>query len=279
MMLAAQSYAAKRVAVFPVDGKIPLPGSRGVLDATTDLDVIRERFAERHNVAIATGRSGLVVFDLDQKNGVDGERTLAELCKTIGELPPTRTARTPSGGLHLYFACRDPELRPSAGKVGNLDAPGVDIRAGNSYVVAPPSVIDGAFYRWEVECKPAPLPRAWVKALKPTPREPVKWEGPPASSKRVEKFCASALEREARALAAVPPGQRSHELWRAAAALGGLVHLGAFGRREVEKALRWAVSRWRPADRTPRKTENTLQRGLAFGLDHPRDFGGHDAAA
>ena len=45
------------------------------------------------------GKSGLVVLDIDVKNGKDGRLSLAEL----PGLPATYTVKTKSGGYHYYF--------------------------------------------------------------------------------------------------------------------------------------------------------------------------------
>jgi hypothetical protein len=56
-------------------------------------------------IGVPTGRaSGLVVVDVDVKNGAQGDAWLQENAEA---LPETRTHRTQSGGLHLVF--RAPE--------------------------------------------------------------------------------------------------------------------------------------------------------------------------
>jgi len=78
---------------------------------------------------IATGmRSGIVVVDVDVKDGVDGRAA-------VSHLPPTYTVRTPTGGYHYYYAYPGWRVRTSAGEF----APGVDIRGDGGYVVAPGS--------------------------------------------------------------------------------------------------------------------------------------------
>lgn len=125
--------------------KHPLTRS-GVHDASTDPDVIRTWWARwpLANVAIATGRaSGLVVIDLDVRPGKDGRASL----RSIGPMPLTATARTGSGGLHLYYAHPGVDVPNSAGRVG----PGIDVRGEGGYVLAPPSRhASGGTYSWEV---------------------------------------------------------------------------------------------------------------------------------
>ena len=102
--------------------------------------------ADRHNVGVACGPSGLVVVDLDSAAhgelpedrrpmpGVcDGRDVLALLCEWAGHRwPITYAVETPSGGLHLYFrALAGQVLRNTAGKLGPL----IDTRARGGYVV------------------------------------------------------------------------------------------------------------------------------------------------
>lgn len=77
------------------------------------------------NVGIATG-NGLAVLDIDVEHG--GE--------VPAWAPPTQTVRTPSGGLHLYYAT-DPGVPNSVGRL----APGVDVRGERGMVGAPPSIL------------------------------------------------------------------------------------------------------------------------------------------
>lgn len=76
------------------------------------------------------------------------------------------------------------------------------------------------------------------------------------------------LERLGKLLAAMCTG-RNDELVRAAARLGGLVYLGGISAEDVRRALLWACSTWRDCD--PRKDRDTIERGIRFGLDHPRE--------
>lgn len=93
------------------------------------------------NVGIATGPSGLVVLDLDPRNG--GQASLSALTDRHGALPPTLTCLTGGAGWHYIFRAWD--RQPGSGTM----APGVDIEARGGLVVAPPSVHrSGGTYRW-----------------------------------------------------------------------------------------------------------------------------------
>jgi hypothetical protein len=267
--------AARGIPTFPCvpHEKRPLT-TRGLHDASTDADLLAawSRRWPRANLGMPTGlRSGLLVLDIDTK-AADGFATLAELEQRFGALPRTLTATTPSGGEHRYFRAIDGSIRNAAGRIAGEDAPGVDVRGEGGYVLVPPSQVAGRAYVWRVRVPIAALPARWLAALRPPQREQ-RQVGPwsPRNGRdqsRAATWCMRALRQEADKLAAAAPGTRSDRLWRAAAALGGLVHVGAFDASEVRRALEWAVSTWQ--SRTPRKDADTLERGLAFGLAHPR---------
>ena len=82
-------------------------------------------------IGVMTGRSRLLVLDVDPRSG--GDRSLVELCDTI-ELPETATVRTRSGGIHLYY--RTSHLVRS--KVAAL-GPGLDVKSAGGIVIAPPT--------------------------------------------------------------------------------------------------------------------------------------------
>jgi putative DNA primase/helicase len=84
------------------------------------------------NVGIATGaRSGLLVLDVDPRHGGDDE--LAALEAERGRLPETVAVVTGGGGMHYYFAHPGGEIR------SRTLAPGLELKADGTFVVAPPS--------------------------------------------------------------------------------------------------------------------------------------------
>ena len=107
-------------------------------EATDDLAQIEEWWTTwpNANVAVHCGRSGLVVFDLDvHEEGYDGREELPIwLAARQLRLPATLSAATGGGGLHQSFRANGHELRQDIGV-----CKGVDVKAGNSYVVVQPS--------------------------------------------------------------------------------------------------------------------------------------------
>lgn len=142
---AAVAYAEEGVAIFPLTPgtKLPFAGSKGFLDATTDLDQVKTWWTDHPdaNIGIATGRAaGLFVLDVDMGDGKVGKRSLRKLVEKHGDLPTTRTIRTPSGGLHFLFTYpehAEGEWRSSASAL----APDVDVRADGGYIAAWPSTL------------------------------------------------------------------------------------------------------------------------------------------
>lgn len=148
---AALDYAARGWAVFPLKERDKVPAVAGGFKvATTDEDEIDGAWEHRPalNVGIATGSmsGGLIVIDLDvhEERGEDGTDALWEWEREHGELPETVSAKTGSGGVHLYYQANT----PISSSVNT--ALGVDVRAEGGYVVAPPSVHpSGQPYAWE----------------------------------------------------------------------------------------------------------------------------------
>ena len=181
ILAAALGYSARGWKVlpvqWPVDGrccsgkdcgnaaKHPLT-KHGKDDATTDADAIRAWWKRwpLANVGVTTG-AGLLVVDVDPRHG--GDESLRDLEREVGKMPETVTALTGSGGQHLFFAVEQ-GYKSKAGALG----PGLDVRSGGGYVVAPPSRhVSGRSYEWEVGHAPdeidlAPLPDAIAARLK-----------------------------------------------------------------------------------------------------------------
>lgn len=152
---AALAYARAGIPVFPVrvGAKEPLPYSNGFKDATTDENTINAWWEHAdYNLAIEPEQAGWCVVDLDGQEGIDA---WSELCGEHEAPPPTYTVATPSGGLHLYFSG---SLPPSVRKLG----PKIDTRGRGSYVLIPPSIIDGTEYRVAQDADPAEL-SGWIE--------------------------------------------------------------------------------------------------------------------
>jgi hypothetical protein len=148
----ALSYATAGYPVVPLIGKRPNRNlaRHGVLDATTDAAMLREwwRRCPSGNIGIRPP-DGIVVADVDPRSGGTLE--------ALGTIPVTWTARTGSGGWHVWF-----RHRFSGHPRGKLaGAPGIDIKTHHGYLVVAPSVHPdtGRRYEWVTDA-----PIAWLPA-------------------------------------------------------------------------------------------------------------------
>lgn len=197
---AAALAAARGWHVFPCvpNGKAPREGLSWPSAATNDPEqVMRARWRNGENYAIATRPSGLVVIDLDRRKpggdpfrrwpawrdepGItDGWDVLAALAGQCGAgLPWTHTVTTPSGGAHLYY------LAPAGRPIPNrCPGPMIDVKAAGGadggYVVGPGSVIDGRSYEVADDQDPVPLP-AWLADLIDPPQQAARRMAPQAT--------------------------------------------------------------------------------------------------
>lgn len=157
---AALAYAEQGIPVFPclVNGKRPAT-ENGFRDASCDPAQIDAWWsAADYNIGLEPERAGWCVIDPDMGHGKNGEASLAALEAEFGALPPTYTVRTPGGGRHLYF---EGSLPGTQGNLKNGLGPDVDTRGRGSYVVVPPSVIDGRAYEVISNADVTPLPE-WI---------------------------------------------------------------------------------------------------------------------
>ncbi len=165
----ALALARRGWPVFPLqeNGKQPLPGSRGHLEATTDPDEIRARWTDAltgatlpHNIGVRPVAGEFSVADLDTRHGADGPANY----RALGGVVDGFVVQTPGGGAHVYLA--GPDIGTSAGRIG----PGIDSRGSDGYVVAPGSTIDGKAYKVVSDRPMLPVP-AFVLASVPARSE------------------------------------------------------------------------------------------------------------
>ena len=127
---AALALADQGLAVFPCHADKRPATPHGFKDASAEPEAVRKLWQAftAPLIGIATGAvSDLAVLDIDAKHAEAREWWLTHRER----LPITRTIRTRSGGLHLWFR-HAPGLKCSAGVI----APGIDVRADGGYVIA-----------------------------------------------------------------------------------------------------------------------------------------------
>jgi hypothetical protein len=178
MLSAALGYAARGWPVVPlhtpVDGRCSCHGAsscnspgkhprtkNGLKDASVAALQIQEWWSKwpEANIGIPTGSiSGLLVVDVDNKNGKCGGDNLVALAAGHGGMPSTLTAATGSGE-HLFYIYPGMVVKNSAGKL----ADGVDVRGDGGYVVAAPSLYaNGTRYAWREPNRALAEVPAWL---------------------------------------------------------------------------------------------------------------------
>ncbi len=234
------------LAVYPVgEGNAPRC-PRGHLAATANAAGIKA-LHERHGfvlVGIATGEaSGWSALDIDRPAGLPWWQ------ENRHRLPVTRTHRTRSGGLHLWFRHR-PGLRSSVARI----APGIDVRAdGASAIWWPaaglPVLANDPPADWPDWLLPPPKPA-------PVPFEPRRWTG---TDRRPRSYALAALRRGIEAVAAAPQGTRNATLNRETFGLMRLTSDGALSPGEIADAMAVAAH---AAGLDRNETEATLRSAL-----------------
>lgn len=143
----ALNYARRGWYVFPCKegAKQPLT-AHGASDASNDPAQINKWWDKwpNANIAINTGKSSLVILDVDPRNG--GNESLEKLVAIHGEefLSPVEVV-TGGGGKHYYYAAKENSNQSLPSSLGD----GLDLIRGNKYVIAPPSVHpSGGLYLW-----------------------------------------------------------------------------------------------------------------------------------
>jgi len=142
----ALSLVEQGLAVFPVSReRTPLIKGWPTKAATTREAVERlwHGFPHAPCVGVACERSDLVVIDRDPRNG--GDDTWGRLLLEHGDdWLRSATVATPRGGEHVYLTAQGRRFRSGTHALG----PGVDVKAGGGYVVAPESTGEHGAYRW-----------------------------------------------------------------------------------------------------------------------------------
>ncbi len=289
----AIAAARRGWSVFPLRTRAKTP-VRGFTDwerhATRSEDAITAHWGGNpaHNLAVATGPSGLVVVDLDtpkdgqtpppewERPGITtGADVLAALAEEHADGDSswleTFTVLTRRGGVHLYYASpSNAAYRNTAARLGWL----VDTRATGGYVVGPGSYVadsDGRGPYTVANAAPvAPLPTWLATLLEPARRRPVtsgQVHQVLAHKAGLATYVSRALRGEVNRVLTAPRGQRNHTLNAAAFAVGTLVGAGVLPKHLAEDELANAAAR---IGLEPDEIEATVHSGMQAGIRRPR---------
>lgn len=149
------------------NGKVPqFKGSFDTGDAITQAI---EWVEQGGNLGVITGAlSGIVCIDIDVHNGVDGLQNLKDYmnCQAHDPLPETRTIKSPTGGLHLYYKLPE-EFMTRRFLPTHEEIEAVDFRNHSQFMVLEGSERPEGIYEVmkDIDFKDIPLCPDWVLNL------------------------------------------------------------------------------------------------------------------
>lgn len=246
--------------------------SNGFHGASTDSNTIASWWRRWPNALlgiVCSADSGIMILDIDMKDGINGIANFHQLVEDHGgTYPETRTEKTPSGGLHFFFKHRD-GVKRSVSKL----ALNIDVMTNGHVVIAPSICADGRAYK-ALNALPIAEMDDWLFDLitsladKVRQVDAVKDRPPAAPAAGDTPYGLAALEDECNGLAATLPGSQNDELSRSAFRMGQLVAGGQLTQETAESRLWSTVSMWEGLNE--HKTRDTLTRQLKEGMAHPK---------
>jgi hypothetical protein len=122
--------------LFPIKAgaKYPPQIKNNLALASNDPEQIREWHAKWPNcnwgLSLFNDKSGVIVIDVDTKEGKAGQLSFDLLELEYGNFPTTERVRTPSGGFHLYYIGKHVFALGKYGFGEGIDSPGYVLIAG-----------------------------------------------------------------------------------------------------------------------------------------------------
>lgn len=252
-----EAYAARRWSVFPLRGKVPLPGTRGHLDARIGYPI-----PDGANIGIDCAASGLVVVDIDPRNG--GYESWGRIVAENGKPSTPLASWTGGGGIHLIFRASGSRYRKS---IGN----GLDLKH-RGYIVLPPSVHpSGAAYRWAAFGEAPPMPpwldgmaRIAAPAFAPDAPRLVReqWGGD-----HTTPYGRAILDRQCARITGASPGAYNDTICSVVFSVWQWVAGNEISHDDALMAVMLACER---TGNNNHKTANVIERASRAGMAHPR---------
>jgi hypothetical protein len=250
--------------VFPcgVEKKMPCWGKReggkGFYDASTDPAEINRLFRHRHAelIAVRTGEtSGVSVLDVDVKH----DSACAWWIKNERRLPATRTYRTRSGGIHLFF-----QHAAGVRNAEGVPVKGIDSRGEGGYVVF--------WFAHGFECldhtPPAPWPY-WLSEFFWPPAPPRKNHAVAFVGKLSDDHLERVKRRAIDRVKDAAEGTMHNRVRGSARLLGGIQERAGFGDAE---AIDWILAA--AGLEQEKKARDTIKWALAKGRQFPLQMRG-----
>lgn len=263
----ALKYAERGWKVFPCRSDKSPKTVNGFHDATTDYATIRNWWTVDSDALIGVAvPDEHVIIDVDPRNG--GDEYWAAFAALHDWPGCYKSARTGSGGLHLWFRL------PAGFEVDTLRSTvcrGVDLkRPGKGYVIVPPSVSDAGPYEW-IDDKPATrLSLKHTDALL-RPARVTREQNPDipeslAAGVSGTRYGLAALENRKQEVLSAVEGERNNVLYANAAQIGRLVAGNQLDEHYALEQLQWAAGEIGLDDR---EIWNTLESGFDSGVVEP----------
>ncbi|MCW6116203.1 bifunctional DNA primase/polymerase [Lactiplantibacillus plantarum] len=246
----ALQLARDGVAVYPLasNSKVPLKGTQGYKDATTDVETIKGWFEHvpRANLGIRLDQVKLLVVDIDRHGDIDGVQTLKRLNEHGKTLPSdTYIEQTPNDGLHYFFKLPDKlDMKRRTGLY-----PGIDVLT-DFVVVAPSSINERAYRAIEPANQIATAPQWLLDDLLPSQR----MNKAPQHTSQIQKTWAGRMLDDL--VAGTGEGSRNSYL---TSLLGKLLRTGCNGMTAYE-LLQYANEQLQPP--LPDKEVNTIFKSI-----------------
>jgi hypothetical protein len=144
MRLSPYGWAGNAVTKDKEDLAIPATDDLSIITQWPKL--IKEKY-KSEIVGFGVTGAGVVILDLDVKEGKTGIDEFAELAKKYKIPKPTMVTITKSKGLHLYYKrpkeFKDTWIKTIAGiKVKGQQYPSIDLRGNGGFVVGPESIVE-----------------------------------------------------------------------------------------------------------------------------------------
>lgn len=269
----ALEYSAFGWFVFPCKADKSPMIQHGFHAASRDPVVIRGWW-ERYPKALiggACGKSNIVVFDLDVKNGPNGIEAFEELCRknridTTGAL----VSLSPSGGKHIIFS-HDHSIAPIKCTASQV-AQGIDVRGDGGYIILPPSRSTNGKYEKFGDWSSAPieLPPSLALVAKQASERTGK---PPFLKRRGTTVSGNVvLSAEVTKMKNTEVGNRNTQLNKSGYRLGHLLFDGGLERDAIVSELSKAALASGLDEHEVKKTvENSINDGFKDAEKHEAD--------